>query len=103
MSRPVLVLLPFVALVLAAQAPQSAPLRAGVPLPVELDLVSIDPAGLIPRDNRDAAQVEGARQHWWPLIAGLRDATAVRLRLPLGEIRVPLLLAAAQATASASA
>ena len=97
MPRPVLVLLPFVALVLTAQAPQPALLRAGLPLPGELDLVSMDPAGLLPRDNRDAAQVEGARQRWWPLIAGLKDATAVRLRLPLGAARIPLLLAAAQA------
>jgi hypothetical protein len=89
--------MPFLALVLAAQAPQPAPLRAGLPLPVELDLASIDPAGLIPRDNRDAAQAEEARQRWSPLIAGLRGATAVRLRLPKGEARVPLLLAASQA------
>jgi hypothetical protein len=89
--------MPFLALVLAAQAPQPAPLRAGLPRPMELDLASIDPAGLIPRDNRDAAQVEGARQRWSTLISGLKGATALRLRLPLGESRVPLLLAAAQA------
>jgi hypothetical protein len=89
--------MPFLTLMLAAQATQPVPLRVGLPLPVELDLTSLDPAGLIPRDNRDAAQVEGARQQWTALISGLKGATAVRLRLPPGETRVPLLLAAAQA------
>lgn len=96
MSRPTHVLMPFLALVLAAQTPPP-PLRAGRPLPVELDLASMDPAGLIPRDNRDSAQVERAQQRWAALIAGLKGVPSVRLRLPLGEARVPLLLAAAQA------
>jgi hypothetical protein len=69
----------------------------GVPLPLDLNLAAVDPAGLVPRDNRDAAQVEGARQRWVPLIGGLKDAPAVRLRLPLGAARLGLLLAAAQA------
>jgi hypothetical protein len=52
---------------------------------------------LVPKDNRDAAQVEAARQAWAPLVAGLKEAPSVRLRLPSGEGRIPLLLAAAQA------
>ncbi len=97
MLRFPFVLLPILSLVLAAQPPPPAPLRAGVPLPVDLDLTSVDAVGLVPRDNRDAAQVEAARQRWTVLVAGLKAAPAVRLRLPLGEARVPLLLAAAQA------
>ena len=84
------------ALVLAAQAPPSPPLRVAVPLPVDLDLTQADQALLIPRDTRDGAQVEAARRHWLPLIAGLKEAPAVRLRLPLSEARIPLLLAASQ-------
>ena len=97
MPRSPFVLLPVLSVLLAAQAPQPAPLGVGVPLPVELDLSLVEAAGLIPGDNRDAAQVEAARQRWAPLIAGLRAAPAVRLRLPLGAARVGLLLAASQA------
>ena len=96
MLRSPFVLLPILSLVLAAQAPP-APLRVGVSPPVDLDLTAVEATGLLPRDNRDAAQVETARQRWTVLIAGVKSAPAVRLRLPLGEARVPLLLAAAQA------
>ena len=95
MRRSPLFLMPTLALVLAAQAPP-APLRVGEALPVDLDLGSADPAALIPRDNRDATQVEAARQRWAPLVAPIRNAPAVRIRLPLGEARIPLLLAASQ-------
>jgi hypothetical protein len=64
---------------------------------VPLDLRALDGAQLVPRDNRDAAQVEAARQRWIPLVAGLKGAPAVRLLLPSGEGRLPLLLAASQA------
>lgn len=80
---------------LAAQVPP-APLRVDEALPLELDLRGVDPAGLIPRDNRDATLVEAARQRWAPFLAPLGEAPSVRIRLPLGEARVPLLLAAAQ-------
>ncbi len=86
---------------LAAQAlPQNAPgapLRSVVPEPVSLDLRGVDGTQLVPKDNRDAAQAEAVRQRWAPLVAGLKGAPAVRLLLPTGEGRVPLLLAAAQA------
>ncbi|MFN7958227.1 MAG: hypothetical protein U0P46_07905 [Holophagaceae bacterium] len=97
MPRPLHALIPTLSLVLAAQTPAMAPLRVGEAPPVDLDLGAADPALLLPKDNRDAAQVEAARQRWLPLVAPLREAPAVRLRLPLGEARVPLLLAAAQA------
>jgi len=94
--RPLL-MLPALTLALAAQAPPMAPLRSAVPEPAILDLRAVEGARLVPKDNRDAAQVEAARQHWAPLVAGLKEAPAVRLRLPSGEGRIPLLLAAAQA------
>ena len=97
MPRSTLFLIPALTLALAAQAPQSTPLRVGEALPVDLDLTGADVTGLIPRDNRDTAQLEAVRQRWAPLIAGVKDAPALRLRLPLGEARIPLLLAASQA------
>jgi hypothetical protein len=87
---------PALTLALSAQTPP-APLRVGEAPPVELDLTRADPRLLVPGDNRDAAVLETARQRWVPLVTSLRDAPAVRLRLPPGEARVPLLLAAAQA------
>ena len=97
MPRSPFFLLPVLTLTLVAQAPSTAPLRSGVPEPAVLDLRTADGALLVPKDNRDAAQVEAARQHWAPLVAGLKGEPAVRLRLPSGEGRLPLLLAAAQA------
>ncbi|HJW72409.1 MAG TPA: hypothetical protein VJ486_06085, partial [Geothrix sp.] len=93
--RPLFVL-PAMTFSLAAQAPP-APLRTGVPEPAILDLRAVDGSLLVPRDNRDATQVEAARLRWTALVAGLKEASAVRLRLPSGEGRLPLLLAAAQA------
>ncbi len=97
MSRSPFVLLPAFVLALVVQAAPPAPLQVGLPLPVELDLRAADPAGLLPGDNRDAAQIEAVRQRWLPLIAAVKEAPSVRLRLPLGTARIPLLLAAAQA------
>lgn len=97
MSRHPLFVLPVLTLALAAQAPATGPLRSGVPEPAVLDLRAVDGALLVPKDNRDAAQVEAVRQRWLPLVAGLGAAPSVRLRLPAGEGRIPLLLAAAQA------
>lgn len=97
MSRHPLFVLPALTLTLAAQAPATGPLRSGVPEPAVLDLRTVDSTLLVPRDNRDAAQVEAVRQRWSPLVAGLGGAPSVRLRLPSGEGRIPLLLAAAQA------
>ena len=79
--------LPVLALYLAAQVPPAAPLRSGVAEPAVLDLRAEDGARLVPKDNRDAAQVEAARRHWAPLVAGLREAPAVRLRL--GSVASP--------------
>jgi hypothetical protein len=95
--RRALVLIPAFCLALVGQETPTPLLRVGTALPVDLDLTGADPAALLPRDNRDAAQVEAARQRWSPLVAALKEAPAVRLRLPLGGSRLPLLLAAAQA------
>lgn len=97
MSRSSLLMITALPAVLAAQVSALPPLRVGIPEPVELDLRGADPARLLPRDNRDAAQVEAARQAWAPVVQAVAGAPAVRLRLPLTEARVPLLLAAAQA------
>ena len=93
MPRRALLLIPVLALPLLAQAP----LRVGVPLPVDLDLRQADSADLMPKDNRDATQLEAARRAWAPLVGPLKGAPAVRLRLPSGAGRLPLLLGAAQA------
>jgi hypothetical protein len=81
---------------LAAQV-QPNPIRTGIPAPITLDLRQAEVGRLLPRDARDATQVERVRQAWVLQVAGLVQAPSVRLRLPLGEDRLPLLLAAAQA------
>ena len=93
MRHPALPLIPIFVLQLVAQAP----LQVGVPLPRELDLREADMTVLLPLDPRDATQVEAARQAWVARVAALAQAPAVRIRLPKGEARVRLLLAAAQA------
>ena len=97
MPRSPFVLLPAALVSLTAAEPHPAPLRTGVPLPVDLDLTGLEARDLLPRDNRDPAQVEAARRRWVTPIAGLKGAAEVRLRLPRGASRLPLLLAAAQA------
>ena len=97
MSRTLFVLLPAALVSLGAVESHPAPLRTGVSLPVDLDLTGLEARDLLPRDTRDPAQVEAARRRWVAPIAGLKGAAEVRLRLPLGPSRIPLLLAAAQA------
>lgn len=93
MLRRMPLLIPILALPLVAQAP----LRVGVPLPADLDLRGAELAALVPKDNRDATQLEAVRRAWTPLVGPLQVAPAVRLRLPSGEGRLPLLLGASQA------
>jgi len=80
-------------LALAAQAP----LQVAAEPPRALDLGSAAAADWLPRDARDPAQVEAAHQAWARRLGPLRDAAAVRLVLPAGPDRLPLLLAASQA------
>ncbi|HZU52757.1 MAG TPA: hypothetical protein VFF77_02615, partial [Holophagaceae bacterium] len=56
---------------LAAQA-QVPLIQAGAAEPATLDLRTVDAGALVPSDNRDPAQVEGARRAWAPLIAPFR-------------------------------
>ena len=74
-----------------------APLRVGTPPPAELDLRTSVGADWVPRDARDPGQVEAARQHWVARVAPFQGAGAVRILLPAGADRLPMLLAAAQA------
>lgn len=73
-----------------------APLQVGTPPPALLDLRDAEAARLVPKDDRDTAALETARKAWEARLAALRGADAVRLRLPRGEGRLALLLAAAQ-------
>ena len=97
MNRPIPCLLVAVTLPAAAVPPRPAPLQVAVPLPVDLDLRQARAGDLLPGDVRDATQVEAAARAWSARVAALKAAPAVRLRLPAGRDRVPLLLAAAQA------
>ena len=72
-------------------------LQVDVPRPQTLDLGAVDPLRLIPRDPRDPAQLEAARQAWEVLLAPYQGAQRVRLRLPDHPLRTALLLAASQA------
>lgn len=78
---------------LAAQAP----LGVGAPQPVLLDLRDADPARLVPKDDRDAAGLEEVRKAWQARVGPLRHLPSVRIRVPGGESRRAILLAAAQA------
>ena len=78
---------------LAAQAP----IGVNVPPPVLLDLRDADAARLVPRDDRDAAALEAVRSAWRERLAPFQRHPSLRLLLPIGEQRLALLLAAAQA------
>jgi len=89
-------------LAVAGQAPTAAPvpaapLRVAVAAPVDLDLRGAAAADWLPGDVRDPGQVEAVRRRWVERLGPLRAAGAVRILLPSGPDRVPLLLAAAQA------
>ena len=90
--RPLL-LLPCIALALPAQAP----LQVAGAWPQTLDLSGEAAADWVPRDARDPAQVEAAARAWALRVGPLRSAGAVRILLPAGPDRLPLLLAASQA------
>lgn len=80
---------------LLAAAPDP-PLQVAQPLPRLLDLTRAEPAGLIPRDSRDEAQSLAAGRAWDALTGPLATAGALRLALPRGPFRLPMLLAASQ-------
>jgi len=71
-------------------------LQVGTPLPAALDLRDAAGGDWVPRDARDPAQVEALAQAWTRRVAPYRGSP-VRILLPAGPDRLPLLLAAAQA------
>lgn len=77
------------------------PLQVARPMPVDLDLRTSAEAGLIPADPRDPAQQEASRRAWAPRVEALAQAPSVRLLLPDGPQRLPLLLGASQALRAA--
>lgn len=87
----------FLVPILALSLEAAAPWRMGTQLPPLLDLKGVEAAHLIPGDPRDPAKVEAVRQAWASRVAGVKDHAALRLRLPSGPQRQPLLLAASQA------
>ena len=95
---PALCLLPL-CFTLVAAGPD-LPLQVGLALPRLLDLRTAETALLVPRDSRDPAQLEAARRAWDPLVLALAGAPSVRLLLPAGAARLPLLLAASQSLKS---
>ena len=86
-------ILSFVFLALPAQAP----LQVGTEPPRVLDLRDAAGADWVPRDARDPAQVEAMHQKWSRQVAPDLGVPAVRILLPAGPDRLPLLLAASQA------
>jgi hypothetical protein len=84
--------------------PAQTPLQVGTEPPRLLDLRQAAAVDWVPRDARDPAQVEAMHQAWSARVAPLRGAAAVRILLPPGPDRLPMLLAASQAlTAQAPA
>jgi hypothetical protein len=80
-----------------AALPAQGLLRVAAEPPAALDLRADAAADWLPRDARDPAQAEASRRAWRERVAPLRAAGAVRILLPAGPDRLPLLLAAAQA------
>lgn len=88
---------PLLVLLCTATGRAEAPLRSGQAVPALLDLRGDDPSRLLPRDERNPEATEAVRSAWRLRLAPLGRVPAVRLKLPRGEARVPLLLAASQA------
>ncbi len=94
MFRPVPAFLLLSPLAVFGQTPL---IQVAAPEPVVLDLRGVEPSALIPADNRDAAQVEAARDAWTKLLAPLKGVASIRILLPGAGPREALLLAASQA------
>ena len=93
LSSPIL--LPALSMLLAA-APDP-PLQVAQPLPRLLDLRQAEQALLLPRDSRNDAQAEAASRAWDALAGPQPGSATLRLLLPRGPLRLPMLLAASQA------
>ncbi|MDR3672914.1 MAG: hypothetical protein P4L36_18860 [Holophaga sp.] len=84
-------------LCLSLALPAQVPLQIATQPPRPLDLRQAAAADWVPRDARDPAQVEAVHQAWSARVAPVLGAGAVRLLLPAGPGRLPMLLAASQA------
>jgi len=92
---PTLIALTCVAL--AAHQGTRPPLQTSTEIPAVLDLQDAAAADWIPADSRDPGQVQALIAAWSRKVAPLRGRGSVRIVLPAGPGRVPLLLAASQA------
>jgi len=72
-------------------------LRVGTELPGILDMRDASAGEWVPGDTRDPAQVQAKVEAWSRKVAPLRGRACVRILLPEGPGRIPLLLAASQA------
>ena len=82
---------------LGASPAVQAPLRAWTEQPATLDLRGDAPADWIPLDTRNPALVQEKNEAWSRRVATLQNPASVRILLPRGPGRIPLLLAASQA------
>ena len=80
-----------------AALPAQPLLRVAAEPPATLDLRAAAAIDWLPRDGRDPAQAAASHRAWRERVAPYRDAGAVRILLPPGPDRLPVLLAAAQA------
>ena len=90
-------LIGFTCVALAGQQGLRPPLQTGTELPGLLDLTNAMAADWVPADSRDPAQVQARVEAWSRKVAPLRGRASVRIVLPAGAGRIPLLLAASQA------
>lgn len=74
-------------------------IQTGTARPATLDLRHADPAALLVSDSRNGAWAPAvsAQRAWNTLLESLKASRSIRLLLPDGPERVPLLLAASQA------
>jgi len=82
----------------ASVRPPSDPpfIEVGLPLPPLLDLRKTDLLALVPQNALDEAEAEAIRMAWIAVIHSFREEKTIRVRLPNGEGRTALMLAANQ-------
>ncbi|MCL1908539.1 MAG: hypothetical protein FWG12_04120 [Holophagaceae bacterium] len=66
-------------------------------MPLVLDLRDADPAALVPKNELSETENEAVRHAWVQKLQPFRGQTAIQVKLPNGEGRLSLLLAASQA------
>lgn len=83
-------------------AASQSPVVVGLPPPSDLDLRNLEPARWLPGDSRDPVAIRALDRAWAERVAPLAGRKGVRLLLPAGKGRVPLLLAASRALRAAN-